>query len=128
MNSSIAARLFAVLVVLTAFFQIALSAGMPWGPLAWGGNHPGTLPSNLRIASGVSVLVMLTLGLVVLVRAGLVMRQWQGWSRRLIWFVVAYCLLGIVANAITPSMWERILWLPVTILLSITSITVARGP
>lgn len=123
-----AARLFAALIMFTALFQVALAAGMPLGLLAWGGSYPGTLPSNLRIASGISVVVLAALGLVVLIRAGLVMSQWQRRSRLLIWFVVAYCVLGVVANAITPSMWERTLWLPVTILLSITSITVAKGP
>jgi hypothetical protein len=128
MNSNIAARLYVVLVTCTILFQIALAAGMPWGEFAWGGSHPGTLPRQLRIASGASVAVLLVLAFVVLVRAGLLMQPWKHRARQLIWVVVGYGALGVVANAITPSAWERIVWLPVTILLLVASLIVARSP
>jgi len=68
MYSNTAARLFVVLIACTILFQIALAAGVPWGEFAWGGSHPGTLPRQLRIASGASVAVLLVLAFVVLVR------------------------------------------------------------
>jgi hypothetical protein len=128
MNSIIAARLYAALITCVILFQFALAAGMPWGELAWGGNHPGTLPRELRIASGTSGAVLLALAFVVLVRAGLLLQSWKHRTRQLIWVAVGYSALGVVANAITPSTWERIVWLPVTILLLVASLIVARSP
>ncbi len=128
MNSTIAARLYAALTTCVILFQIALAAGMPWGELAWGGSHPGTLPRQLRIASGASVAILLALAFVVLVRAGLLLQSWKHRTRQLIWVAVGYGALGVVANAITPSTWERIVWLPVTILLLVASLIVARCP
>jgi hypothetical protein len=128
MNSTIAPRLYAALTTCVILFQIALAAGMPWGELAWGGSHPGTLPRQLRIASGASAVILLALAFVVLMRAGLLLQPWKHRTRRLIWVVVGYGVLGVVANAITPSTWERIVWLPVTILLLAASLIVARGP
>jgi hypothetical protein len=128
MNFTFAARLYAALITCTIFFQIALAAGMPWGELAWGGSHPGTLTKQLRIASGASVVVLLALAIVVLIRAGLLLQSWKHRTRQLIWIVVGYGALGVIANAITPSTWERIVWLPVTILLLVTSLIVARSP
>src|SRR5271167_4237143 len=128
MNSTIAARLYAVLITCIILFQIALAAGVPWGELAWGGGHPGALPRQLRIASGASVAFLLALAFVVLVRAGLLLQPWKHKTRQLIWVVVGYGALGVVANAITPSAWERIVWLPVAILLLVTSLNVARSP
>ena len=38
-------------------FQAGLAAGEPWGRLAWGGTHDGTLPPRLRAASGVATVL-----------------------------------------------------------------------
>ena len=124
-NSNIAARIFALLILAVILFQMALAAGMPWGAIAWGGAYPGQLPANMRFASILSALLLLVIALVVLTRAGLVLHKWQPVSRRLIWAVVVYSLLGVVANAITPSLWERIIWLPVAIMLLVCSAVVA---
>ncbi len=42
--------------------------------------------------------------------------------------VVAYTLVGVVLNAVTPSPRERLLWLPVACLLAVCALVVARGP
>lgn len=127
MNSAAAARLFAGLVAAAVLFQVGLAAGAPWGELAWGGAFPGALPARMRAASLASAAVLSLLALIVLVRAGVVLPGWRAASRKLVWGVVAYCALGVVANALTPSAWERLVWLPVTILLLWTSVAVARG-
>ena len=125
MNSAHAARIFAVLILAVVLFQCALVAGVPWGEFAWGGAYPGQLPVEMRVASALSALLLLALGAVVLTRAGILLARWHLLSRKLIWGVVAYCAIGVVANATTPSAWERMVWLPVTIALLVTSIVVA---
>lgn len=122
-----AARLFILLTAGAVLFQIALVFGLPWGELAWGGAHVGTLPDHLRAASVISALVLTMFGLIVSVRAGLILSGWMRIARKLVWVVVVYAGLGVIANAITPSAWERIIWLPVCIALLISSIVVARS-
>lgn len=133
MNAAIAARVFTALAVCTMVFQVALVAGAPWGVLAWGGAFPGALPARMRMASAASVFVLLALSLIVLARAGSVFPGWMAASparvtvaRKLVWVVVAYCALGVIANALTPSVWERAIWLPVTVLQLGCSVIVAR--
>lgn len=108
-------------------FQAALAAGMPWGDFAWGGNYPGVLPAHMRLASVVSAFILLALIFIVLIRAGLVFPAWQPISRKLVWAVVAYCGLGVILNAITPSFWEKVVWVPVLIICFVSSIIVAKG-
>jgi hypothetical protein len=125
MNSALAARFFAFLILAVVLFQCALVAGVPWGEFAWGGTYSGQLPVEMRVASALSALLLVVLGTIVMTRAGMVLPRWQLLSRKLIWAVVAYCAVGVIANAMTPSVWERIIWLPVTIALLATSIVVA---
>ncbi len=126
--STIAAFTFAVLIAVAVCFQIALAAGRPWGTLAWGGKFPGRLPNRMRTASLAAALLLLALGTLVLARAEVTLPSLYPLARTLIWAVVTYCALGVVANSLTPSSSERIVWLPVTILLLISSLVVAFGP
>jgi hypothetical protein len=127
LKSTTAAIVFSGLIAGTVAFQLALVVGAPWGFLAWGGRYEGVLPPGMRVASAGSICVLAALALVVLVRAGLLLPRWHVVARKAIWGVVGYCALGIVANGITPSVWERNIWLPVTLLLFGTSMVVARG-
>jgi hypothetical protein len=108
-----AAVIFSVLTLIVLGFQLALALGMPWGSLTWGGKFPGVLPASMRGAAVVSALVLAGLIGIVWVRAGALLPEWQPLSRVAIWGVVAYCALGVLANAATPSRWERRLWLPI---------------
>lgn len=124
----LAAHLFVGLITYVLCFQIALVAGLPWGSVAWGGRYPGRLPVRMRVASGVSILLLIALALVVEVRAGTLLAEWHPLSRSLVWGVVAYSALGVLVNTITPSRWERTLWVPVTVLMLVLSLVVASGP
>lgn len=119
------ANTFAVFAGFAACFQFALACGAPWGRLTWGGQFPGRLPARMRIVAVVSAVLLLSFIVIVQVRAGLIAPLWQPISRKLIWIVVAYCGAGAIANAITPSRWERIVWLPVVIALLVTSVLTA---
>jgi hypothetical protein len=122
-----AAQIFACGTFLVVLFQIALAAGAPWGELAWGGRFPGTLPVPMRIASAVAVVILVGFAAVVLTRARLCAPAWYAASKRVIWIVVAYFVVGVITNATTPSESERAIWLSVTILLGCCSIVVAAG-
>jgi hypothetical protein len=126
-SATVAAAVFAALVVIVIAFQLALAAGMPWGTLTWGGRYPGVLPPRMRAVALVSAILLAAFAAIVGARAGLVLPAWQSAARVLVWVVVVYSALGVVANTITPSRRERRLWLPVVGVMLICSLIVATS-
>ena len=127
MTAELSAHVFTGFTLIAIAFQIALAAGMPWGHLTWGGRFPGQLPARMRRVAIFSAVLLTIFTMVVESRAGVLLPQLQPLSKILIWVVVAYSALGVVANAATPSHRERILWLPVVVILLICSLVVATG-
>jgi len=121
----LAAVVFSVLTGFVMVFQIALLFGAPWGELTLGGKYPGALPGRARLIPLVSALLLIGFAVVIVSRAGLAFPGIRDASGYLVWVVVAYCALGCVANAITPSRRERRLWLPVVIMMCIFAVIVA---
>jgi hypothetical protein len=80
----------------------------------------------MRAAAIGSAALVLVLAAVVAARADLALPRWRRLSQRLIWVVVAYTCAGVVLNAATPSPRERILWFPVTVVLAVCALMVAR--
>lgn len=65
------------------------------------------------------------LGTIVFTRAGFIFPEWFPASKKIIWGVVAFSVLGVIANLATPSKLERNIWAPVTIVLIVCSVLVA---
>jgi len=105
-----AAGLYTFLIVGIIAFQVALVAGAPWGHLTQGGQHQGVLPVKLRVVAGVSILLLICMGLAIASMAGLVPPSpvWTGWA------TVGVQALTTVANWATPSNSERWLWGPIS--------------
>ncbi|MCC6155366.1 MAG: hypothetical protein IT367_16480 [Candidatus Hydrogenedentes bacterium] len=120
-----AAILFTLLTGFVTAFQIALLLGASWGEFTLGGKYSGALPGRARLIPLVSALLLVGFGVIVVSRAGLAFPGLRGVSTYIVWIVVAYCALGCVANAITPSRRERMLWLPVVAVLLVASVIVA---
>lgn len=112
---NLTAGLAALLLVAIAVFQARLAAGAPWGEYAWGGQHPGVLPTKFRAASGVAVVLYLALALVPLGAAG-----WIGWAPPafLLWGLTVFFVVGALANGASRSKAERAIWTPVTVVLA----------
>lgn len=81
----------------------------------------------MRLVALLLLLPLCAFALLVRARAGVYGAHWQGRSRRPVWIGVAYCALGVLANAVTPSPWERIVRLPVVIGMFAASVVVARS-
>ena len=122
---TVAAVVAYVLLAGLAVFQVALAAGAPLGHLAWGGKHP-VLPRGLRVASAVSVLVyalfawLISRAVAYATDVGDDVTDYP-----LIWVLTAYFGLGIVANAISRSIPERLVMTPVAALLFASSLVIA---
>lgn len=125
MNPRLTAKLFAALTAIVIAFQLALALGAPWGAFAMGGSVAGVYPPAMRIAALIQAAILASLALVVLCRAGVVLRSWRDASRWLVWGVVALLAATSILNLITPSPAERVIWAPVAVALFIGSVRVA---
>jgi uncharacterized membrane protein SirB2 len=118
-----AAIIFMVLMGALAIFQATLILGAPLGHFAWGGQHR-VLPRRLRIGSAVAIVLYGLFALILMMRAGL-LAPWpdMSWIMPASWIILAYLALGVVMNAISRSLPERLTMTPlITALLGLTLI------
>jgi len=120
-----AALVFALAAIAVGAFQLALILGAPWGEFTLGGRWHGPLPTKVRLLPLLSLILLGSFAAVILARAQLALLFLEELSRSLVWGVVGYCMLGCVAHVITPSKCERRLWLPVILLMLVSSLIVA---
>lgn len=120
----VAAWGYASLTAVVVAFQVALALGAPWGAYAMGGSIPGRLPANARTASVVQALLLALTAVVVVSRAGLAFAGMSGASGWLIWVVVALLSLSLVGNLLSSSAGERMLWVPVIVMMLTASVSV----
>jgi hypothetical protein len=108
-------------------FQIALAAGAPLGRAAWGGTND-TLPTSLRLATGVPISIYALGALTLLRHAGYSVGRFAPTrARRGTWvFAVAFSLSAL-ANFASHSEWERFLMGPTALVLAALSVIIARG-
>ncbi|WP_342077087.1 hypothetical protein [Yoonia sp. SS1-5] len=122
MPETLAAILYACLVVPPAIVQLALALGAPWGVLTLGGRWPGVLPPAIRGIALLQMIILAVMAFVVLADAHVVDAVVPAWA---IWAVVGLSILSAIGNLATPSLPERRMWGPVTVLMLIASVIVA---
>ncbi len=122
-----AALAFTILASIVVCFQVALVLGAPWGRLTLGGRFSGRLPTRIRGVAAFSALLLVFFILIVLSRADVALPALLPMARIAIWPVIAYSAIGVVLNSITKSRWERILWVPVTLLMLVCSLLVVTS-
>ncbi|WP_456844126.1 hypothetical protein [Cellulomonas sp. P5_C6] len=113
-ESTRAGRLAAGLMVTTAAFQAALALGAPWGDAAYGGATSGVLASEQRISSAIAVPVYLAVAAVAAGRVGSPTVR-----RRVLQAASVVMAAGAVLNLASPSLVERLLWVPVTVVAAV---------
>lgn len=122
-----AAVVAAVLLGAVALFQASLAFGAPLGRAAWGGQHPGVLPTRLRVASGVaSVVIYPGIAAIVLNAAAIIVVEWLPAGAGIMWLLAGLFTLGAVANLASRSQPERV-WAPVSTAIAICCAVVAAG-
>jgi hypothetical protein len=122
---TVAAVVFASASAIVIGFQLALALGAPWGARAMGGAYPGRLPPPLRVGEIVQALVLGLLAVGILSDAGIVVPDLAATLPWLVWLAVAFSAVSTVLNLITRSPVERRTWLPVSIVMLVSSLIVA---
>ena len=122
---AVAAIAFACVTAIVVAFEVALALGAPWGAYAMGGARPGRFSAPMRASAIGQAVVLAFLAVIVLVDAGLGLPTVSESFRWLIWLAVAFSAVGVVLNAITRSAAERRLWLPVALVMLVSSLVVA---
>jgi len=123
--TTLAAIAFTVAAGGVVAFQLALALGAPWGAYAMGGAIPGRFPPSLRIAAVVQAVVIGLLAVVVLSDARLVLPDLSAGAPWLVWVPVAVSALAVILNSISRSAGERKIWVPVALVLLVSSLLVA---
>lgn len=119
----IALRISLFLTLLLALFQASLALGLPLGEWAWGGFHKN-LPKSLRISSGISTLILSIAIIALLSIQDLNILSVKLSVYIITGFTVLY-MFSIFGNLASVSKKEKILMIPVSILLFLSYFTVA---
>ncbi|MEZ0447054.1 hypothetical protein [Cellulomonas sp. ICMP 17802] len=117
-----AGRVAGCLMVTVAAFQGALALGAPWGEAAYGGATVGVLGAQQRISSAVAVPVYLAIAAVADGRVGSTAVR-----RRFLRAASAVMAVGSLVNLASPSLVERVIWVPVTVVATIALWRAAPG-
>ncbi|MBK9740696.1 MAG: hypothetical protein IPO93_14625 [Actinobacteria bacterium] len=119
MTPQTTARIAAAIFAAVAAFQVLVALGAPWGAFTQGGGTDGALPVVGRGIAAVSALIVLVMAGAMLARAGL--GPFRSAPRVVItvlaWLTTIYSGLAVIVNIITPSVPERAVWAPVSIVL-----------
>jgi hypothetical protein len=103
-----AAIALSIMLAGVVVFQTLLALGLPFGKAAWGGKHK-VLPSKLRIASLISAVVLSFTIIAVLSKVEVISVVGLNFSTYYLWILEVYFAVGVVVNAISRSMVEK-LW------------------
>lgn len=125
--TGIAGIVFAVVAGGVIVFQLALALGAPWGAYAMGGAFPGRFPTPMRVAAVVQAVVVGFMSMGVLSAAGIVLPSLREATPWLVWPAVVFSAVAVVLNAISRSAGERKIWVPVSLVMLISSLLVALG-
>ena len=123
------ARIAALGFLALALFQVALALGAPWGEAAWGGQHEGTLPSNLRRSSALAAVALVGAAALVISASRPASAGPQARTARYVAGVLAFLLLvNAAGNFSSESTIERVVMTPVAVTLAALTGVVAAWP
>lgn len=119
------AYIFVGLAVFICVFQLALAFGAPLGEFTMGGRYPGKLPSKMRIAALIQIVILFFFTAVVVSKAGILFPSFAGIANTAIWFVLAFFVFGSILNLTSPAKKERFLMGPLNLIALISVLAVA---
>ncbi len=119
--ANIATLLFGIVMLM----QLLLATGLLPITMAWGGRQ-ARLTQGLRIASILSALILGLFAYIIRQRAGLTGAESSAaWINGLAWIVTATMAFNTVTNLMSQSTVEKIIFVPITAMLTIVSLIVS---
>jgi hypothetical protein len=107
-------------------FQLLLALGVPWGKAAWGGQHAGALPANLRWGSAAAAVVLGLAVWMVLARAGWAFPGSSAmWVKIVAWVFTVYFAFNVVMNVMSKSAIEKAIMTPASAILVVCLVLVS---
>jgi hypothetical protein len=108
-------RFAAAALFLVCAFQIALVLGAPWGSITQGGFDTGALETQGRVTAAVSAVLLFAMAQITLAvdGEGLFKKLNARALRVFAWISTGYSGLGVLVNLASPSLAEKLIWVPV---------------
>ncbi len=123
--ASIAGNLATILFAVTIVLQLLLAAGILPVSMAWGGQQP-ILTIGLRFASLAAVAILAFFAYVIRRRAGLVGNAPPSRTINILsWLITVFLALNTLGNFASPSMGEKILFGPISLLVAVSCFVVS---
>ncbi len=115
----ITAIIAAALLAAIAVLYILLVIGLPYGELAMGGRYT-TVPKDKRYIYGISIVIQLAAGVIVLQTGGALPLVLPHNVTRIVCFCfAAYFTLNIILNAVSKSKKERAVMTPASAVIAV---------
>ena len=108
-----------VLLTGLSTFQVCLASGLPWGRIAYGGQHEGRLPATFRRVSAVAGAAYA--GGAVFLASGV---GAPAARRKALSALTGLMVVGAGMNLASRSPYERLIWTPVC---ALTAVSAWRG-
>ncbi|MCP4416740.1 MAG: hypothetical protein GY805_08960 [Chloroflexi bacterium] len=122
---SISAYAAAVLFGLSIILQLLLAAGILPVTMAWGGRQ-SVLTTSLKLASLAAAVVLGFFAYVIFRRAGIVGSDTPPTIiKALSWVITAFLALNTVGNFASKSRGEKLLFAPITLLLTVACFVIS---
>ena len=126
MAVQIAAIVASLTLIGLGVFQLLLIMGKPLGEYAWGGQHQ-VIGQKLRYGSVFAILIYLFMISVLFDRSGLVEVYPAGLLKEYgLTVITVYMILGVFMNTITRSKKERMVMLPVSLVILICTVVIGN--
>jgi hypothetical protein len=120
-SANIATLLFGIVILI----QLLLATGVLPITMAWGGRQDVLTP-GLRIASVASAIILGLFAYIIRRRAGLMgVEAISVWIKVLAWIVTAYMAFNTFTNLTSQSTTEKIVFVPITSVLTISCFVVS---
>ena len=124
MISQYLAHLHSLCIFILIAFHICLILGKPWGHLTMAGKFHRELPVKMKMFSGLSILILFSVALFVEIGSGNIVFGSQNLRQNFLISAIVFNFIQTILHIITPSKWERVLWLPIILIMLICSLMI----
>lgn len=116
----------AAIMIGMMIFQLLLAIGLPLGRMAWGGKYPNKLPNKMRVASFLSIGILLFAATSILEKSGaLITYNNPVIAKYAVWSFAFFLALNTLGNYMSQNKLEKQIMTPVVFISSVIFFAVA---